>query len=49
MTPSDQESREKSRDKSREESDWGVTMSNSPNLGPIDSIRVAVRRIRGRE
>ncbi|MUV61722.1 hypothetical protein [Halobacterium sp. CBA1126] len=30
----------------REESDWGVTMNNSPNLGPLESLRVAWRRLR---
>ncbi|MCD2204428.1 hypothetical protein [Halobacterium sp. KA-6] len=30
----------------REESDWGLTMSNSPNLGPLESLKIAWRRLR---
>lgn len=29
------------------ESDWGLTMSNSPNLGPIEFLRAAWCRLRG--
>jgi len=30
-----------------EESDWGLTMSNSPNLGPLETLKVAWKRLRG--
>jgi len=52
MTPSDQthKSREESTndDSTEYESDWGLKMSNSPSLGPVETAKFAYRRIRNR-
>jgi hypothetical protein len=52
MTPSDQthESREESASESSTEyeSDWGLKMSNSPSLGPVETAKFAYRRLRSR-